>query len=282
MTAVLYDVPGPKARIRNRTAGILGSAAVIGVVAYVVYRLAATGQFEARKWEFITFEAIQFLLLDALLATLTAFALAAVLSLLFGALLAAARLSEHSWVSGPATLVVEFLRAIPVLVMIFFIYFGLPPAGINISTLWAVVIGLTLYNGSVLAEVFRAGVQALPKGQSEAAYALGMRKTQVMTSVLLPQALRNMLPTIVSQLVVVLKDSALGFLIGYPELLFVTRTLGSQGQFDFPIIPVAIVVAMIYISMCLLLSALANYLERRTRRSGGRGSVAPVGQATGE
>lgn len=282
MTAVLYDVPGPKARIRNRTAGILGSAAVIGVVAYVVYRLAATGQFEARKWEFITFEAIQFLLLDALLATLTAFALAAVLSLLFGALLAAARLSEHSWVSGPATLVVEFLRAIPVLVMIFFIYFGLPPAGINISTLWAVVIGLTLYNGSVLAEVFRAGVQALPKGQSEAAYALGMRKTQVMTSVLLPQALRNMLPTIVSQLVVVLKDSALGFLIGYPELLFVTRTLGSQGQFDFPIIPVAIVVAMIYISMCLLLSALANYLERRTRRTGGRGSVAPVGQATGE
>lgn len=267
MTAVLYDIPGPKARTRNRTLGVVGVALVVAAIAFVLYRLAVTGQFAAAKWNFITYEAIQYLLLDALLATLTAFALAAVLSLVFGALFAAARLSDHGWLRSPATIIVEFFRAIPVLVMIFFIYFGLPPAGVDISTLWAVVIGLTLYNGSVLAEVFRAGVLALPKGQSEAAYALGMRKTQVMTYVLLPQALRAMLPTIVSQLVVVLKDTALGFLIGYPELLFVTRTLGSQGQFDFPIIPVAIVVAIIYIAMCLLLSWLANVLEKRTRRS---------------
>jgi glutamate transport system permease protein len=267
MTAVLYDVPGPRARVRYRTFGVVGAVLIVAAIAFVLYRLAATGQFDGAKWNFITYEAIQYLLLDALLATLTAFALAAVLSLVLGALLAAARLSDHAWLRNPATVVVEFLRAVPVLVMIFFIYFGLPPAGINITTLWAVVIGLTLYNGSVLAEVFRAGVLSLPRGQSEAAYALGMRKTQVMTNVLLPQALRAMLPTIISQLVVVLKDSALGFLIGYPELLFVTRTLGSQGQFDFPIIPVSIVVAIIYIAMCLLLSWLANVLEKRTRRS---------------
>lgn len=274
MTAVLYDIPGPRARARNRTLGYLGVAVVVAIIGYVIYRLAVTGQFEAQKWEFITFEAVQYLLLDALLATLSAFAVAAVLSLVVGALFAAARLSDHAVLRGPATIVVEFFRAIPVLIMIFFIYFGLPPAGINISTFWAVVIGLTLYNGSVLAEVFRAGILALPKGQSEAAYALGMRKTQVMTNVLLPQALRAMLPTIVSQLVVVLKDTALGFLIGYPELLFVTRTLGSQGQFDFPIIPVSIVVAVIYISMCLLLSLLASYLEKRTRRSPAAATVA--------
>jgi glutamate transport system permease protein len=268
VTAVLYDIPGPKARTRNRTVGAVGVVVVVAVIAFVLYRLAVTGQFEPAKWNFITYVAIQYLLLDALLATLTAFAFAAVLSLVFGALFAAARLSDHSWLRAPATVIVEFFRAIPVLVMIFFIYFALPQAGINISTLWAVVIGLTLYNGSVLAEVFRAGVLALPRGQSEAAYALGMRKTQVMTNVLLPQALRAMLPTIISQLVVVLKDTALGFLIGYPELLFVTRTLGSQGQFDFPIIPVAIVVAVIYIAMCLLLSWLANVVEKRTRRSG--------------
>ena len=266
MTAVLYDIPGPKARTRNRTFGVVGVMLIVAAIAFVVYRLTTTGQFEAAKWNFITYEAIQYLLLDALLATLTAFALAAVFSLVVGALFAAARLSDHAWLRAPATVIVEFLRAIPVLVMIFFIYFGLPPAGINISTLWAVVIGLTLYNGSVLAEVFRAGVLALPRGQSEAAYALGMRKTQVMTNVLLPQAVRAMLPTIISQLVVVLKDTALGFLIGYPELLFVTRTLGSQGQFDFPIIPVSIVVAIIYIAMCLLLSWLANVLEKRSRR----------------
>jgi glutamate transport system permease protein len=269
MSIVLYDVPGPRARARNRILTLVGVVAVAAVVGFVLYRLADSGQFDSDKWTFILYENVQLLLLDALLATLTAFALAAVLSLVFGALFAAARLSDHAWLRSPATAVVEFFRAIPVLVLIFTIYFGLPSVGVNIPTLWAVVIGLTLYNGSVLAEVFRAGVQALPRGQSEAAYALGMRKTQVMTLVLLPQALRNMLPTIISQLVVVLKDSALGFLIGYPELLFATRTLGSQGQFDFPIIPVAIVVAAIYITMCLLLSWLANLLERRTRRRPG-------------
>ena len=135
---------------------------------------------------------------------------------------------------------------------------------------------LTVYNGAVLAEVFRAGVASLPRGQSEAAYALGMRKTQVMTNVLLPQALRAMLPTIVSQLVVVLKDTALGCLILYPELLYQARFLGSQGQLGSPILPVAIVIAAIYISMCLLLSGLANYLARRTRRTRRAGPAAPA------
>jgi glutamate transport system permease protein len=134
----------------------------------------------------------------------------------------------------------------------------------------------------VLAEIFRAGVASLPRGQSEAAYALGMRKTQVMSFVLLPQAIRVMLPTIVSQLVVLLKDTALGFLIGFQELLFVARTLGSQGQFNFPIIPVAIVVAILYIAMCLLLSALAKYLEQRTRRSPKRADIDPAGKADNE
>ncbi len=191
------------------------------------------------------------------------------LSLVFGAVFAAGRLSDHAWVSRPATAIVEFFRAVPLVVLIFIIYFGLSRSlGITVSTFTALVAGLTLYNGSVLAEVFRAGVNALPRGQREAAYALGMRKTQVMTNVLLPQALRNMLPTIISQLVVVLKDTALGFLILYPELLYQARTLGSQGQLGSPILQVAMVIAVIYIAMCLLLSALANYLERRTRRSG--------------
>ena len=268
MTAVLYDIPGPKARIRNAGTGIVGVVLVLGLIGFVLYRLIATGQFDARLWEWITYEAIQILLLQALLATLGAFAVAAVLSLAAGAVFAAGRLSEHRWVSRPATLVVEFFRAIPLLVLIFILFYGVSRGlGLNISTFWALVLGLTLYNGSVLAEVFRAGVLALPRGQSEAAYALGMRKTQVMTNVLLPQALRAMMPTVISQLVVVLKDTALGFLILYPELLYQARFLGSQGQLGLPIIPVALVVAAIYIAMCLVLSAVANYLERRSRTS---------------
>ena len=127
--------------------------------------------------------------------------------------------------------------------------------------------GLTLYNGSVLAEIFRAGIQSLPKGQSEAAYALGMRKTQVMFLVLLPQAIRAMLPTIISQLVVLLKDTALGFIITFQELLYYARYIGSQGTFGRPIVPSTIVATGIYVVMCLLLTALATYLERRNRRN---------------
>jgi glutamate transport system permease protein len=269
MTAVLYDAPGPRALARNRMLGVVGTLALLAVVGFVVYRFIATGQFEPRLWSWITYKVIQITLLQALLATLQAFALAAVLALIFGAVFAAGRLSDHAWVSRPATAVVEFFRAVPLVVLIFIIYFGLSRSlGITVSTFTALVAGLTLYNGSVLAEVFRAGVNALPRGQREAAYALGMRKTQVMTYVLLPQALRNMLPTIISQLVVALKDTALGFLILYPELLYQARTLGSQGQLGSPILQVALVIAVIYIAMCLLLSTLANYLERRSRRSG--------------
>jgi len=283
MTAVLYDIPGPKARARNLGLGGLGTVLLLAVLGFVIYRFLVTDQFSGSRWGWIEYIAIQKLLLGALLNTLQAFAMGAVLALIFGAVFAACRLSDHTWVARPATVVVEFFRAVPLVVMIFIFYFGLPPTtGIVVSTYWAVVLGLMLYNGAVLAEIFRSGVLSLPKGQTEAGYALGLRKTQLMTNVLLPQAIRAMLPTIVSQLVVLLKDSALGFLIGYPELLFAARTLGGQAQFDFPIIPVAMVVAAIYIVMCLLLSALANYLERRTRRSPKRADIDPVGKAKAE
>jgi glutamate transport system permease protein len=268
VTAVLYDIPGPRARVRNNILGVVGTLVVLGVVGFVILRLIQTGQFAPRRWEWITYINIQYLLLDALWNTLRAFLLAAVLALVFGAIFAAGRLSDHRWVSAPATAVVEFFRAVPLLVLIFILYYGMSRSlGITIDAYWAVVLGLMLYNGSVLAEVFRAGVLAQPKGQSEAAYALGMRKTQVMANVLLPQALRAMLPTIIAQLVVVLKDTALGFIILYPELLYQARFLGNQGQLGGPILQVGMVIAVIYITMCLLLSTLANWLEKRTRRS---------------
>lgn len=283
MTAsVLFDAPGPKARTRHLAGGLIGVGVLLAVAGFVGYRFAAAGLFDARGWEWIQYERIQLLLLEALGNTLRAFAAAAVLSLLFGALFAAARLSEHRWVARPGTVVVEFFRAVPLLVLIFLLYFGVSRSfGLSISAFWAVVLGLMLYNGSVLAEIFRSGVLALPRGQSEAAYTLGMRKTQVMVNVLLPQALRSMAPTILSQLVVVLKDTALGFIIQFPELLYQARLLGSQGQLGSPLLQVAIVVGVIYIAMCLLLSLLANYLERRSRRSP-RGPIDPAARAKGD
>jgi glutamate transport system permease protein len=266
MSSVLYDVPGPRAKARNATLGVVASLLVLGILGFIGYRLAVTGQFDPQKWGWLEYKTIQLDLLSALSATLSAFVVGAVLALAFGALFALARLSEHAWLRAPATVVVEFFRAIPLVILIFFLYYAAPRAGLTVGVFWSLVIGLTLYNGSVLAEVFRAGVVSLPRGQGEAAYALGMRKSQVMTSVLLPQAVRAMLPTIISQLVVLLKDTALGFLITYPELLFEARYLGGLGEFGRPIIPTAIVVAAVYITLCLLLSWLANYLDQRNRR----------------
>jgi glutamate transport system permease protein len=248
---------------------VVGVAVVVALVGFVVFRFAQSGLFTYEQWDWITYENIQLVLLAGLLATLQAFAVGAVLALVFGAVFAAARLSDHVWIRTPAAAIVEFFRAIPLLVLMFLLYFGL-----GTDAFVAVVVGLMLYNGSVLAEIFRAGVLAVPRGQSEASYALGLRKTQVMTSVLLPQALTAMLPTVISQLVVLLKDTALGFIIQYQELLYQGRFIGSQIQLDSPIIPVAIVIAIIYISMCLLLSWFATYLEKRFRQRG-HSAIAP-------
>jgi glutamate transport system permease protein len=244
----------------------------LAIVGFIAFRFAQSGLFAYEQWDWITYEAIQLTLVAGLVATLQAFVVAAVLALAFGAVFAAARLSDHAWIRTPAAAVVEFFRGIPLLVLIFLLYFGM-----GTGAFVAVVVGLMLYNGSVLAEIFRAGVLAVPRGQREAAYALGMRKTRVMVSVLLPQALTAMLPTVISQLVVLLKDTALGFIIQYQELLYQGRYIGSQIQLDSPIIPVAMVIAVIYIGMCLLLSGFATYLERRLRQ-GRRSAVAP--QAT--
>jgi glutamate transport system permease protein len=267
MSSVLFDVPGPKARLRHQIMAVLGVLVLLGILGFAVYRFYDSGQFEARKWEWLQYEQIQLGLINGLVNTLKAFAAGAVLALLFGAVFAAGRLSDHAVFRAPSMVIVEFFRAIPLLVMMFIFYYGFPTIGVKMSPFAAVVISLMLYNGSVLAEVFRAGILSLPRGQSEAAYALGMRKTQVMTLVLLPQALRAMLPTIVSQLVVLLKDTALGFIITYEELLYYAKNLGGIFEFGRPYVPVTLVTGALYIGMCLLLTALARYLEKRNRRS---------------
>ncbi|OQO92110.1 amino acid ABC transporter permease [Saccharomonospora piscinae] len=263
MTAVLFDVPGPKSRVRHRLYAVGGVLALVGIVSYVIYQFADAGQFDADIWEWALYEQVQLEVVDALVNTLRAFGAGAVLALAFGAIFAAGRLSDHAAIRVPATLIVEFFRAVPLVVMIFFFHYGLALG----EPFYSVVLGLTLYNGSVLAEVFRAGILSLPKGQSEAAYAIGMRKTQVMRLVLLPQALRAMLPAIISQLVVLLKDTALGFLITYEELLRYARYLGGSLEFGRPLIPITIVVGAMYILMCLALTGFAKWLESRNRRS---------------
>lgn len=231
-------------------------------------RLADNGQFDADKWSpFVEIPRVRAILWEGLLATLQAAAYALVFALVLGTILGVGRLSTHWWLRWPAGFVVEIFRALPLLLLIFFFFLAFPLAfGINLPPLWSLVLGLTLYNGAVIAEIIRAGVLALPRGQREAAAAVGLRESQIMRLVLLPQAFRVMLPALISQLVVLLKDSTLGFLIGYRDLLEVSGVI--RGQLDNPI-QTYLIVAVMFILVNSALSWLAHRVEARQRRKYG-------------
>ncbi|WP_411110995.1 amino acid ABC transporter permease [Streptomyces sp. c-19] len=261
-STALYDIPGPHARRRHLLYGLASTVVLLALAGWLLHLLFDSDQFTSTKWSPFLYKGIQELLLEGLGNTLKAFAYASVLSLALGAVLATGRLSEHRVLRWISTLIIEFFRAMPVLVMIFFIFVAL-----KVQPLPALVAGLTLYNGSVLAEVFRTGIHSVARGQGEAAYALGMRKTQVMTYVLTPQAVRAMLPAIISQLVVALKDTSLGFLITYEEFLHAGKLIASNLDYDLPFIPVVLVISPIYIGMCMLLSWFATWVARKERRN---------------
>ena len=257
---VLFDAPGPKTVARHRLYSALGVLVLVGALAFAGWRLYDDGQFAGDKWEvFTTPRYVEVLLVDGLLNTLKMAGVAVVCAVVFGFVFGVGKMSDHAWVRWPSWAVVELFRAIPVLLLMVFIWYFL---GINKdgSSFWAVVIALTLYNGSVLAEVLRAGVLAVPKGQREAAFAIGMRKTQVMNIVLMPQAVKIMLPAIISQCIVALKDTALGQYVLAPGLTKVYKQIYLE--FDNRV-PTIIVVAALYILVNLILSAIATWVQKK-------------------
>jgi glutamate transport system permease protein len=280
-TPVLFDIPGPKARARIRIGTAIGALLIVGLIAFVLIRLAGNGQLDPQRWAvlFDPLTGVPQTLGRALVNTLQVAAVGMVVATIVGLLLAVGRLSDHRvirWLTGTY---IEFFRAIPLLVVIFALYFLLPKYNIELSAYQALTGGLILYNSAVLAEIFRAGILSIDRGQQEAAFGIGMRKSQVMTLILLPQATRRMLPVLISQLVVLLKDSSLGFIIGYFELLRGARSLveffsvSFGNQYTFQLYVAA---GVIYIVINLLLSTLARYAEKRTRRSTKAATAAEV------
>lgn len=274
---VLYDHPGPRANIRNRVLTIMIGLVLAALLYWVYAKFDAKGQWAGPLWAPFTEQATwtQFIL-PGLKQTLSAAAVAMVLALVYGIVFAVGRLSDRRWVSIPAGAVVEFFRAVPLLLLIFFVFYGVPFLTLRpMSAFWAVVIGLTLYNGSVLAEAFRAGIRSVSRGQSEAGYSIGMRKYQVMQHILMPQAARAMLPVIVSQLVVLVKDTALGYIVAFPELM--QRGINDLAANRGNVVAAAIVVAGIFIAVNSILTATAGWLEQRTRRTGRSAQATPTG-----
>jgi glutamate transport system permease protein len=269
MSSVLYDTPGPRAKRRNILFSVLFFVLLALLLWWVWRVMDDKNQLEWALWEpFTTGQAWTTYLLPGLGNTLKAAAISMVIALPLGAVFGIARLSDHLWVRALAGTVVEFFRSIPVLLLMlfaFYFYYRSTDISSEQRPLYAVVTGLVLYNASVLAEVVRAGILSLPRGQTEAAYAVGLRKGQTMSSILLPQAVTAMLPAIVSQLVVIVKDTALGgVMLGFTELLNSRQTLAANYA---NVIPSFVVVAAIFIVVNFILTSFASWLEKRLRRS---------------
>lgn len=272
-TSVLFDEPGPRARLRHRIYSVVFVAVVVVAAVLVVLKLNQAGEFQASIWQKLFATNVWDAIGTGLMHTLEAAAIAMVLSVVFGALFAVGRLSDHAFVRVPAIAVVEFFRAVPLLLLITVVFLGFGTSLGDAGSFIALVAGLTLYNGSVLAEVFRAGILAVPKGQSEAAYAIGMRKSSVMSVILVPQAVRYMMPAIVSQCVVALKDTSLGFTIGYAELLREGKSIAEYANSNLMTYSV---IAIVYVAVNVVVAILAHWLERRMATRG-RGAAAGVG-----
>jgi glutamate transport system permease protein len=273
MSAVLYDELGPRGRRRVRIASIVAYAFLALLVLVAVSRLADRGQLEGRRWANLGNSELLEFLAKGLWSNVKAALIAMTLALALGTVLALGRLSRTRplrWLSG---FVIETFRGLPQLLFILGAALVLPRYGHELPLLWYVVIGLTLYQGSVLAEIFRAGILSLDRGQSEAAYAVGLTYRQTMGLVVVPQAVRRMLPSIVSQLVTLFKDTSLGYAISYLELVRSGRI--ASVQFPESLLQISLLVALVFIVVNIGLSRTARWLEGRQQRRYG-GSAATV------
>lgn len=273
---VLFDKPGPRSRRRTLVLNIIVTLIVLGVVGWVYFVLDAQGQMDAHLWwNAINLNAWVNYLLPGVKFTLQAAAIAVITSVIFGLLFGFLRLAPVKILRWPAMVIVEFFRAVPVLVLMVFLHFFNSQFLSSIidprdSAYYAVIVALTLYNGAVIAELVRSGVRSLPAGQREAALAVGMTTTGSLRTVEVPQALVAMLPSLVSQFVIILKDSALGYIIGFAELLRYSRHLGAgYGN----ILQTLVVAAVIFIVINYVLVWIAQLLSRRlsSRTSGNVG-----------
>ena len=273
MSSVLYDVPGPKARRLSRIISVVGVVFILGLIALLISALAAPrvavngnvtpSLLDPSRWDIFSDVQLWIGLGKGIWNTLRMAAVAAVLALVIGVLFSFGRTSQTSWVRVPTTVLLEFFRGIPVLLLMLFTLLVF-----STGNYWAGVAGLAIYNGAIIGEALRAGIQSLPRGQRESGLAIGLTPVQTRLKIEFPQAFRQMLPIIIAQLVVLLKDTSLAYVISYPEVLryvmtYLKNYYGSNYQFSL----FALVLA-VYLALNLTLSWVARIVARRT--AGGR------------
>ncbi|AEF89443.1 amino acid ABC transporter permease [Delftia sp. HK171] len=256
---ILFGAPSPQARKITQVVSLIAAAGLIALAAGVVWRFHSAGQLEARFWEFFAWPTTWAFLAKGLLGTLASSAMAAVIALSLGLVLLAGRLARPRIVRWPSIAVIEFLRGTPTLLLIYVCFLVLPAAGIKLGTYWMLTLPIGLSTAAVVAEVYRAGVLAVPRGQTDAARSLGLTEVQVFRFVVFPQALRYIVPALVAQLVIVVKDTTFGYIVTYGELMQNAKVLIANYH---ALVPVYLVVAVLY---CLVNYAISRASRRLSR-----------------
>ncbi len=268
-TRVLFDEPGPRGRARIRVLTVLICLVVAAVLVWSDLSLSASGELAWPKWKpFVQQWAVWFLL-AGLRGTLLVTVIAAAVSFPLGTLLAVGRAGDVRLVRWLCTLYIEVFRSVPTLLLVYVFLFALPGLGLNLPIAGKLIVPIILINAAVIAEIVRAGIRALDRGQGEAAAAIGLTRAQSMRLVLLPQAIRLVVPSLVTQLVAIVKDSTIGYVVSYPELMKQANTLANNTKL---LLQAFVVVSLIYVAINFALTRLAVALEARIGRAGsGRG-----------
>jgi glutamate transport system permease protein len=260
MRDALYEAPGPRTK-RLTVIGTTISLALVAVgAALIVRQFYITGQLDAAYWSFFTEWNTWRYLLEGLVGTVRVALVAAVISLVLGALLMFGRISSFPPLAVVSRIVIDFFRGVPSLLLIYFFFLVVPQYGLQLPSFWMITLPVSLAASGVLAEVFRAGVNAVPKGQTEAALSIGLTKGKIMFKIILPQALRIVIPSLISQLVVVVKDTTVAYVVSYPDLLQNARVLITK--YD-ALVSVYFVIAIIYILVNYAINELSISVSRR-------------------
>lgn len=257
----LYETPGPKTRVKIRIGTAVSAVAVAMLLAFVVHQFWATGQLDPRYWMFFTQMSTWSYLFAGLRGTLAVALTAGAIALVLGLLLMLGRTSGIRPLAALCRVVTDFFRGVPSLLLIYFFFLVVPQYGIKMSSFWMITLPVALAASGVLAEVFRAGVNAVPRGQTEAALALGMRPFRVKLKIVLPQAIRYVIPSLISQLVVVVKDTTVAYVVSYPDMLQNARVLITN--YD-ALVSTYLVVAVIYILLNYAINQLSVCVARRS------------------
>lgn len=282
-STVLFDALGPQGKKRVLIGSIISGAVLALILGYGAYQLYLRDFFAPDRWATV-FDAIliQEVWGPALIGTLKAAGLGCVGALILGVIVGLGRVSQNPILRGITTVYVQFFRAMPLLLLIWI------PYTVNLYTrtvdplfnnnrmavsLFFVALGLSVYNGAILAEILRSGINSLPPGQTMAGLAVGLRRGQVMRSVVLPQALRNMLPAVLAQLVILLKDTSLAYVVTYPELL--KEAQGMARNFSSSFLQMLVTAALVYLILAYSLSKIVNVIENRTRHKVASGATKP-------